>query len=130
LRQDQEDAEKVGFADRDVDGLVQSFALAIRVFLSTLRRLEDNLHSKIFDSVCLSAYCPDQPQAAARLRHVCDELTTALEELPSLLSCVHGTLTAFKRSRDLQKCSADLYVSLIASMDSMVGYLTKSSAST
>jgi hypothetical protein len=93
-------------------------------------RLEDHHNRKGFDSVCVSAYYSNLPQAAARLRHICDELTTALEELPSLLSCVHGTLTAFKRSRDLQKCSADLYVSLIASMDSMVGYLTKSSAST
>jgi hypothetical protein len=93
-------------------------------------RLEDHHNRKDFGIVCLSAYYSNLPQAAARLRHICDELTTALEELPSLLSCVHGTLTAFRRSRDLQKCSADLYISLIASMDSMVGYLTKSSVST
>ncbi|GES65507.1 hypothetical protein AN7092.2 [Aspergillus terreus] len=64
--------------------------------------------------------------AAARLADLRHGIADALEEIPSLLTCIHQALNIFKRSKELHRCSAALYVSTLALLHHIVSwYRTK-----
>lgn len=62
----------------------------------------------------------DCQQAAARLQDLRKEICDALAEIPILLASTHRALGAFKKSRELHKCSAALYSATIASLHYIV----------
>ncbi|KAL5365334.1 hypothetical protein BJX96DRAFT_179746 [Aspergillus floccosus] len=101
-----------------------------------LRKLGDN--SKVFDawagllpsgSDCASVISGGVKlilAAAARLADLRHGIADALEEIPLLLTCIHQALNIFKRSKELHRCSAALYVSTLTLLHHIVSwYKTK-----
>ncbi|KAL4812685.1 hypothetical protein BDW67DRAFT_188465 [Aspergillus spinulosporus] len=97
-----------------------------------LRRLGDN--SKVFDA--WAALLPSGSDcatvisgglkliltAAARLSDLRREISDALVEIPSRLTCIHQALNIFKGSKDLHRCSISLYVATLALLHNIVSW--------
>ncbi|KAL4942964.1 hypothetical protein BDV06DRAFT_221656 [Aspergillus oleicola] len=103
---------------------------------ASLRRLGDN--SKVFQAwaVLLPAGsdCATMISgglklifaAATRLADLRQEVSDALAEIPSLLTCIHQALNIFKGSADLHRSSVFLYVATLALLHHIVSwYRTK-----
>ncbi|KAL4738841.1 hypothetical protein BDV11DRAFT_170583 [Aspergillus similis] len=97
-----------------------------------LRRLGDN--SKVFEA--WAALLPSGSDcatvisgglkliltAAARLSDLRREISDALIEIPSRLTCIHQALNIFKGSKDLHRCSVSLYVATLALLHNIVSW--------
>ncbi|KAL4745413.1 hypothetical protein BDW72DRAFT_186687 [Aspergillus terricola var. indicus] len=60
--------------------------------------------------------------AAARLSDLRREISDALVEIPSQLTCIHQALNIFKGSKDLHRCSVSLYVATLALLHNIVSW--------
>ena len=73
--------------------------------------------------------CANCQQAAARLQDLRNEICEALAEIPTLLACTHRALGAFKKSKELHRCSATLYSATIAALRHIVEWYNEKAMS-
>lgn len=61
-------------------------------------------------------------QAASRMNDLRDDIARALMEIPTLLSCTNRDLNLYKGSKDLHRCSSELFVAAIALIEHILRY--------